>query len=286
MARRLALGGLLAAALLVLPGCAAGDSTALPPGVSVSVQQSRADVGIRRLQVAVHNDSPDPLRITGLALESAQLAEAAVWAKDSTTVAAGRTVNLPVSLPEPRCGDEPSAPVALLEFELSDGSTGSARLVADDPSGRMPRLAAEDCLARDVAGLASITAATLPRVESIGDVTVARLDLSIDPTGAPGALLIEEAGGSVLLSLADPADGARVTTRGLGLRVDGRDAASVVTLTLVPARCDPHAIAEDKRGTVFGLRVAVEGGAAGTYSVAASDDVKLALYDFVRTACA
>jgi hypothetical protein len=285
MPRRSTLGGLLAATLLALSGCAPGTAAELPPGVGASVQQSRADLGIRRLQVAVHNGSSAELRVTGLSLESTQFAEAAVWAKDSTTVAAGRTVNLPVQLPEPRCGDDPSAPVAVLAFELPDGSAGSARLIADDPGGRMPRLAAEDCLAREVAGHAAITAGTLPRVEQVGAMTVARLDLAIDPTGAPGELLIEEVRGTVLLSLADPADGARVTTRGLGLRVDEASGASAVTLTLVPARCDPHAIAEDKRGTVFALEVRVDG-ASGSVDVAAAPEVKAALFDFVQAACA
>jgi len=71
----------------------------------------------------------------------------------------------------------------------------------------------------------------------------------------------------------------------VALTVDGRSQTSAVTLTLVPARCDPHAVAEDKRGTVFPLRVSVDG-TSGTVYVAADAEVKAALYDFVRAACA
>jgi hypothetical protein len=288
MARRLSL--LTAGAVLLLAGCApaqpAPAQAALPDGVTASVQQSRADVGIRRLQVSVHNDSSTELRVTGLAFESGQFVEPAVWAKDETTIAAGRTVNLPVQLPGPRCHDDEPQPVAVVDFVLPDGSTGSVRLPTTDPSGRMPRLAAEDCLGLEVAGHAAITAETLPRLGRIGGVPVALLDLSVEPTGAPGSLTIDEVRGSVLLSIADPASGAQAGGLPVGLVVDGASRASAVTLTLVPNRCDPHAIAEDKRGTVFTLAVTTGDGTSGSYFVAAGDEVKQALYDFVRAACA
>jgi hypothetical protein len=64
---------------------------------------------------------------------------------------------------------------------------------------------------------------------------------------------------------------------------------SVLTLSLVPSRCDPHAVAEDKLGTVFPLEVSVTAEAGdvriGVLSVTASDDVRAALYDFVDRSC-
>ena len=37
------------------------------------------------------------------------------------------------------------------------------------------------------------------------------------------------------------------------------DAARTVVLPILPARCDPHAVQEDKRGTVFGVDVDLDG---------------------------
>jgi len=278
---------LACATLLLIPGCAPTRSADLPEGVTVSVYQSRSGLAERRLQVSVHNESGVDLEIDGLVFESEQFVEPAVWAKDSTTIAAGRTVSLPVALPRARCGVDVPEATATIDFRLPDGASGSARLPAVDSFERMPRLAAEDCLARSAARLATITAETLPRVETVAGTLVARLDLRVEPKDAEeqdGALVIDEALGTVLLSLADPADGSRTTRQPVALTVDGRSPTSAVSLTLVPARCDPHAIAEDKRGTVFPLRVSVAG-TSGTVYVAADNAVKTALFDFVRAAC-
>ena len=43
-----------------------------------------------------------------------------------------------------------------------------------------------------------------------------------------------------------------------------------VDLPLVPLRCDPHAVQEDKRGTVFTLDVEVDGRTGRQIEIAAS----------------
>jgi len=278
---------LLACALL-LAGCAPTPQAELPQGVTVSVYQSRTDLAVRQLQVTVHNASSIDLEIEGLVFDSEQFVESAVWAKPRTTIAAGRTVDLPVALPAARCDDGTPDPTATIDFALPGGAHGSATLPANDPDQRMPRLAIEDCLGQSAARYATISASILPRVEQLGGGLVARLDLRVEPRlvdGLDGALLIEEARGTVLLALADPVDGSAAASQPVALTVDGRSQTSAVTLTLVPARCDPHAVAEDKRGTVFPLRVGVDG-ASGTIYVAADAEVKAALFDFVRAACA
>jgi len=282
----------LVCGVLLLTSCSSTPQTAqnaeLPEGVTVSVYQSRTDLAVRQLQVTVHNESEVDLEIDGLVFDSGQFVESAAWAKSSTTIAAGRAVDLPVVLPEARCGDDAPQATASIDFALPDGSRGSARLPAEDPSERMPRLVVEDCLGQAAARYAEISATTPPRLERLGVTLVARLDLRVDPVvddGLDGALLIEEARGTVLLALADPVDGSAAASQRVALTVDRRSQASALTLTLVPARCDPHAVAEDKRGTVFPLRVSVEG-TSGTVYVAADAEVKAALYDFVRAACA
>ncbi|MFD8237495.1 hypothetical protein ACFV20_37220, partial [Streptomyces sp. NPDC059696] len=58
----------------------------------------------------------------------------------------------------------------------------------------------------------------------------------------------------------------------------------VVPLRIRPARCDPHAVAEDKVGTLLPLKVTV-GKRNGLLKVAAPTELKGRIYDFVTAAC-
>jgi hypothetical protein len=55
-------------------------------------------------------------------------------------------------------------------------------------------------------------------------------------------------------------------------------------LHIRPARCDPHAVAEDKVGTLLPLRVRV-GGREGVLKVDAGGLLRGHIYDFVTSAC-
>ena len=56
-------------------------------------------------------------------------------------------------------------------------------------------------------------------------------------------------------------------------------------LRIRPARCDPHAVAEDKVGTLLPLNVSV-GGREGQLKIAAGTALRGQIYDFVTSACA
>jgi hypothetical protein len=58
-----------------------------------------------------------------------------------------------------------------------------------------------------------------------------------------------------------------------------------VTLELRPARCDPHAIAEDKLGTVLPLTVRVDEGEPGVVTVPADRDLRNQIQKFAHQAC-
>jgi hypothetical protein len=289
--RRLLVALGLPLVLVAVAACSATDTTAdaLPDGVTVSAYQTRSDAALRRVELSVSNDSPEPLHVTGLSLRSDQFERPAVWAKKGTTIAAGTTVDLPVTLSAPDCDAEAGALAAAIEFE-TDGRTARVTVPVPDDDGLLARLAAADCLAERVAEHAEIAAATLPRTTMIGDRLVAQLDLTVKPTGEPGMVRIDEVRGTTLLRPADPVTGLPVEAQPIARTIDEDSAASgsqpiVITLLLVPNRCDAHAVAEDKRGTILPLHVALDGGVEGVLSVAATDDVKNALIRYVQTAC-
>jgi hypothetical protein len=54
---------------------------------------------------------------------------------------------------------------------------------------------------------------------------------------------------------------------------------------IVPNRCDPHALAEDKVGTLFVFAVEVEGGPSGSLTLPATPELRADLYEYFARAC-
>ena len=59
---------------------------------------------------------------------------------------------------------------------------------------------------------------------------------------------------------------------------------SELRLGIRPARCDPHAVAEDKVGTLLPLQVRVAG-RQGVLKIDSGDKLRIRIYEFVTTAC-
>ena len=200
------------------------------------------------------------LRVSALALLVALLASCAPAAVGDPPASSPRPVgpvstdelDLPVLLEGARCpAPTTAAPDARLEVLLADGSTA----VVDEPT--VDRLEQRD-RARP----------RRPRHR------VCRWDA-----------VIESIGGTVLLSVVD-GDGQRRSSIPIDARVSP-GARTAVPVTVAPARCDPHAIAEDKQGTRFPVTVHLDGraGPAITIIVAADDDVRSGVYAAIRQAC-
>lgn len=276
--RRLAVA-LVGALLLALTACA--PSAALPDGVTVSVFQNRFDYGVRQLELKVSNATDAPITVTSATLESTRFATPAAWTRPQV-IPAGAARDLKVQLTEPVCGEDPVDTV-VIEFTLADGRAGSAQVTPSDETGRLDAINAEDCLGEAVAQLAVIAAAdTVQWVP--GAHQPATLDLTVRPTGAEGELTVRFVKGTVLLSLVD-ASGTPVYDLPLDLVISQDSRPSVIRLQLAPARCDPHAVAEDKRGTFFPLEVEVGPELGGRIYVPVSDGVRASLYDFVGDYC-
>jgi hypothetical protein len=122
------------------------------------------------------------------------------------------------------------------------------------------------------------------RVEQVSDRLVAFVDLTVIPTGASGSFIIEAVDDTVLFGLFDPLSPTGRDSLPIDLTVTGADEPRLLTIPLVPARCDAHAVAEDKRGTLLPLRVRV-GDATGIRYFALSDERKGELYTYLGDAC-
>jgi hypothetical protein len=88
--------------------------------------------------------------------------------------------------------------------------------------------------------------------------------------------------GTTLMSNAAP-------SRGVSGWADGDlagQSCGEVVLAVVPARCDVHAVAEDKRGTFLPVFARVDGAPQGPVYVPMPDSARSSIYGFVGDYCA
>lgn len=263
-----------ASAMLVLLGCASAPS-ALPEGVSVSLLQLRSDVADRQAQVQVFNGSDEVLEIAELSVEDPRFARSAVRVIDRISeLAPGGTTNVRVQLPAFTC------PASGTASTLTIGYTHRAQqAVASVPLAEgIPFLAAmheRECFG---ARLAEIVEVSLAGFEPSAAGEPAGLLLSLVPSG-DGSAVIRGIHQTNLLTFAGG-----VAVFPIEAHVDTGAAPQTLALPLLPWRCDPHAVQEDKRGTVFRIEAEVEG-AAGQIELAASPELRGTLLGWVASWC-
>lgn len=258
-----------------LVGCG-GVSPDLPPGLSVVVYQPRPDIVLGQFALQVVNDGAATVEIIGARLDSPDFVDAVVWT-GSSTVLAGRALDLRVPLPQIECSAE-SAPRVRLTADVGSPSESSEVEVAD-PYDLLPRLHREACLSEEIAAIAALT----PREVILpAGAEPAILVLGVDPTGAPGVVTLHEVAGTTLLQ---PALDGRGVDR-LDLEVDlAAEGPSEVRIPFVPNRCDAHALAEDKVGTVIPFTVSTPRTEVTRWLLPATEEVRARWYAYVAAYC-
>jgi hypothetical protein len=293
--RRFALTGVLLAGVCLLgAGCTAASGSvsssatgaaALPAGVSVRVYQTRFDYAERVLELSVENAGGSAFDLRGASFVSSRFAAPADWS-EPIVLEPGMTRDLRVRLPAAVCsggGDAGEDSVSVTWFTPA-GITTTASVVPLDDTGALDRITGEDCLNRAVEDVVTAAAATALRVIGAGTDSVALLDITLTPTGGPGSVTVERIGATVLLASAEGLDWP------VGVSIAAASPPTVITLELRPARCDPHAVAEDKRGTVFPLAVVADGPGGGprltgSYDLPVPNAVRAQIYDWLATRC-
>ncbi|MBT2551825.1 hypothetical protein J7I89_02000 [Arthrobacter sp. ISL-5] len=269
------------------------------------VNQFRDNYGKQIIEIQLTNNSADTVTVHAASITTPLFAAGIAWraSPDGTQIPPGQAKSLPAQLTAANCGTGtgttgPMAPgpgnpgteaqgVASVTVRLTPNGAQES-LPATDPFGVLVRNNTEQCLARDAGAVANI--ALEPELTVPGDARRAVLRLSIRPSASTlpaqqgggsgaGRLVIERIDGTPLLA-EDPA-----RPWPLNLAVEAGGPAQVIELGIRPARCDPHAVAEDKVGTVIPLRVAV-GARTGILKVAADRDLRGRILDFVTAACA
>ncbi|MCC2315765.1 hypothetical protein [Cellulomonas xiejunii] len=280
----------LALGVLVLGACVGGEPTAvtsasspgpLPTAVTfdVEVAQARSDRVARVVELQVRNTGPVDVRITRARLTSVSLtAESEV--DREIRVGSMRRLRVPLDAAVCTAAGEDPAPRVALGVSTADGRTGTVVVTPTDETDDLRRIEGEDCAAEAVAAGLRVTLSDDLAVRDVGGTSVADVTLLVEPVpGGPHVRIVSVHATTLLRPLG--------TTGRWDLVVDSAapPADGRVVLATVPARCDLHAIAEDKRGTVLGVQAVVDGVEQPVFHVAASDALRGALYDYVVTTC-
>jgi hypothetical protein len=258
-----------------LVGCG-GVVPDLPAGLSVVVYQPRPDIVLEQFALQIVNDGDGDAEIISASLSSPDFVDDVVWT-GSSTVLAGHKLDLRVPLPQIACSGEID-PRAFLSVEVGSLSERTEVNVTD-PYDLLPRLHREACLGEEIAEIATLT----PReVIQPDGVAPAILVIAVEPTGAPGSVTLDAVGGTTLLQ---PTDGEQANDLvELGITIDATGPFEV-RIPFVPNRCDPHALMEDKVGTIIPLYVTTATTNETRWMLPVSDAQRGDFYAFYTAYC-
>jgi hypothetical protein len=284
MTRRVVAALLAVAALTTgLAGCDLNAIPHEPPDdVRISVYQPRPDVAKNRIAIQVHNDGTEPVTISSAWLYSSYFTDPFVWEKRTATVPPGFAVDLRVDIPpQAVCDDSPAR--QSVWFVWSQGDTAASwEVTPDDPFEVLDLLHDAACLIEKVKDVATLTARTLTAPASMPGP--ADLLVSVfPPPSSEGSFTIDSIHSTTLLNPAGP-DGIGVAELHLAITVD-KEGPPEIHIPIVPNRCDPHALAEDKIGTRMPLYVTTADGSSGRLVLSASDELRAEMYAFYSSYC-
>ncbi|WP_427169537.1 hypothetical protein [Arthrobacter sp. 92] len=249
------------------------------PTVTAELNQFRDTYGKGIIEIQLNNATPSPVTVLAARIDSPLFPAGTAWqsAAGGTAVPPGQTKSFPAPLPAARCGPVADADAVKATISVAAGSgSGQQEIPVTDPYGILRRNNAELCLAQDAAAVALIRLEPDLDVSPDGGTAVVRL--TVVPQPSADTLIIDRVEGTTLLaeSVDDPWPN-HVAVAGGGPPMELR-------LRIRPARCDPHAVAEDKVGTLLPLQVTV-GNRQGVLKVDAGPVLRGRIYDFVTAAC-
>ncbi|WP_336857430.1 hypothetical protein [Sinomonas albida] len=284
--------GLIAVGLAgALAACSPGAATppSLPPSSSVSptavgpasavVDQFRDGYASGTIVLQLDDTASAPMTVVRAELVDARFVDGTAWS-GSEELSPGLPISLPARTTAPLC-DHADDGAPAVRVTLADGSLHT--VAASDPHVVLPRIHADACFA-----------------ERVSAVVTLRFSDALSPGSAPGTAVLTLNQGAAQPSAASrstagPAQATLVSVANTTLLDEDPSApwprevslsagGPPLRVTVRPARCDPHAVAEDKVGTLIPLTVRL-GSATGTVKVAASSALRAEIYAFVARSC-
>lgn len=250
----------------------------------MTLDERRLNIGEGVISMMVTNNGPGPVNITAAELSTPLYTDTGRWMpgpSGHTTLRTGTTVALPAPLTgAPTCGKSPdpqaspTPPTEAAVLLTVDGQQHEYE--APDPYAALERLQHQACLEQAVLNIAALKLPPEVAVSPDGGTAVVRL--SILPTGNSGSITLKTFRGTTLLA-ENPGH-----PWPQNILVNGSDGPTVMELSVLPARCDAHALAEDKTGTKLPVDVQTSAG-SGQVRLIPNPEFTGSVYSFVQSAC-
>lgn len=266
-------------------GPAVATSSGAPSSVTddlrAEVVQYRRDAQRGVLQVKVTNHGAEPVRVSEVRLRTTTFT-APVTAEKDSTVTPGVAADLTVPLGPPAC------PSATGRAGGTGGSGGTGDhdvvLVVDGEAVRLPleadvleQVRGERCRVAGVTEHVDLAvAATWTEAGPVGGEPALRGAVVVTPRPGADRVGVAVEGATTLFTVAEPVSAELAAGAAEPVRLD-------VVLTVT--RCDPHAVAEDKKGYLLPVRVAVAGAEPVLVEVAVPVPERGPLQDLVDRTC-
>lgn len=275
---------------LAVAGCGGPDATApdppaapqeaaFPADLTAYVDQSRVERVGRSVFVRLVHDGEGTVTVLRAEIASERFGEVE-WTGEKTFQ---NEADLDFELPVGACGTGSDADVRLT-YRLDDGPELVSETLATDRYGAIALFLERDCAEQTLGEAASIE--TGPhRVVGEGRDSVFELPVRFVPTGARDDVEFAGFEGTVLFSTA-PGTPVHPEVAPVPLTSQPTGEPTEVLLRLVPGRCDPHALAEDKVGTLVYVYVDAPGLADGSsFYLPLEDETRADLRGFFGTHC-
>jgi hypothetical protein len=291
-----------AAAAACTAGSAPAPSSTLGPvpddvatHLSVEVMQGRTQYADREILLAVTNGSDETMTLLAGALHADGFGPSHLAKERPRLLRPGATRDVHVGLGQAQCADAPAgtdepvpdaAPSATITLALGQGEAqGPATdLVVDDvadTAGHLARNHAVDCARAAVESGVQLSVETDLPVELRDGEPTALVTVRVEPVHGGPEVTIDRITETTLMANPDAGGG---VSGWAGRELDGQRSGEII-LPVVPARCDAHAVGEDKRGTFLPVEASVGGAAQHVFYLPMPDAARAGLYGFIGDSC-
>lgn len=248
----------------------------LPDGIVLIADQSRLHRKDREIYIRVQNHTKKQITVESFTLASGRI-KTVKWSGDEK-IGAGTETDLEFDMPQGTCGRGFTASVRLI-YHIGDSKPRESMAKAEDRYGNISLSLDRDCAEKTLKEAAKLEVGE-PRTVGTGRDSVFELPVTLTPTGKREDVRFAGFGSTVLFNQApgSPAD--------VDIPLGKADPPAELVMRVTPARCDGHALADDKVGRLFDVKVKgyVVGEGASFY-LPLTTPQRTAFFDFYRSYC-